>query len=290
MRIGTQHHRAHHRPEGERITHQDADLAGTSEPRLREVFAEAHTAVPHNIGTWAMQASFADHGDWAGLGAFVKTTQPAPAAKAAAPVKAPAEPDDLTNLQGIGPKAAKALGSAGITTYAALAAAGEPTLRKALHDKDMTAPANIATWPMQADYAVRGDWRGLARYNQRSGAGKAAPKAKAAPAAAPAPAPAAAKPDDLTQLTGIGPRIASLLTEGGVTTFGALQHMSSEELREIDHGRRCAAAVEPRQLADAGVVRGQGRLEGPGRLQQAAQPLRRLRGPVTGERATRREG
>ncbi len=94
----------------------------------------------------------------------------------------------------------------------------------------MTAPSNIATWPMQADYAVRGDWRGLAKYNQKATAGKAtAPKPKAAPAAA---APAA-KPDDLTQLTGIGPRIASLLAEGGVTTYSELQHMSSEELREI---------------------------------------------------------
>ena len=168
-------------------------------------------------------------------------------------------------------------GAAGITTYEALAAAGEPTLRKALHDKDMTAPANIATWPMQADYAVRGDWRGLARYNQKGTAGKAsAPKPKAAPA----PASPASKPDDFTQLNGIGPRIASLLAEGGVTTYSALQHMSSEELREIDHQRRRAAAVEPRQLADPGLVRGEGRLERPRRLQQAAQRLRPA-GPIT---------
>ena len=55
----------------------------------------------------------------------------------------------------------------------------------------MTAPANIATWPMQADYAVRGDWRGLAKYNQKAATGKAAaPKAKAAPPlAAPAASP-----------------------------------------------------------------------------------------------------
>ncbi len=206
-----------------------ADLAAKSEPQLRQVFSDAHTAVPRSVSTWAMQASFAERGDWAGLKAFVKETQPAAPAKVAAAAKAAPEPDDLTNLQGIGPKAAKALGAAGITTYAALAAAGEPTLRKALHDKDMTAPANIATWPMQADYAVRGDWRGLAKYNQKGATGKAsAPKPKAAPAVA-----APAKPDDLTQLSGIGPRIASLLAEGGVTTYSELQHMSSEELREI---------------------------------------------------------
>ena len=201
------------------------DLAAKSEPQLRGAFSDAHTAVPRSVSTWAMQASFAERGDWAGLKAFNQQTQPA-AAKTTA--KAAAEPDDLTNLAGIGPKAAKALAAAGITTYAVLAAAGEPTLRKALHAQDMTAPSNIGTWPMQADFAVRGDWRGLAKYNQKGATGKAsAPKPKATPAAP------AAKPDDFTQLTGIGPRIASLLAAGGVTTYAELQHMSSEELREI---------------------------------------------------------
>ena len=200
------------------------DLAGTSEPALRGVFSDAHTAVPRSVGTWAMQASFAERGDWAGLKAFNGQTQPA--AKTAA--KAAPEPDDLTNLAGIGPKAARALATGGITTYAALAGAGEPTLRKALHAADMTAPSNVGTWPMQADYALRGDWRGLARYNAR-GSKAATPRATAAPAAA---APAG-KPDDLTQLAGIGPRIASLLADGGVSGYDALSHMSSEELREI---------------------------------------------------------
>jgi predicted flap endonuclease-1-like 5' DNA nuclease len=227
------------------------DLAGASEPELRRVFADSHTAVPRNINTWAMQASFAEHGDWAGLQAFIKASQPAASAKAPAKAATPAaaapaapapEPDDLTNLHGIGPKAAKALGAAGITTYETLAAAGEPTLRKALHDKDMTAPANIATWPMQADYAVRGDWRGLAKYNQKATAGNApAAKAKAAPVVA---APAA-KPDDLTQLHGIGARISTLLADGGVTTYSELQHMSSEELREIISG---GGALPPSSL------------------------------------------
>ena len=207
-----------------------ADLAATSEPKLRQVFSDAHTATPRTIGTWSMQASFAERGDWEGLKAFVATTQPATRPKAT-PTAAPApEPDDLTNLVGIGPKAAKALAAAGITTFDALAAAGEPQLRKALHAQDMTAPANIATWPMQADYAVRSDWRGLAKYNQKSSGAKAAgPKAKAAPASA----TPAAKPDDFTQLTGIGPRISTLLADGGVTTYAELQHLSSEELREI---------------------------------------------------------
>lgn len=193
-------------------------------------FSDAHTAVPRNVSTWAMQASFAEHGDWAGLKAFVKTTQPVAPEKAAAaaPVAAP-EPDDLTNLVGIGPKANKALVAAGITTYQALSDASEPQLRKALHDKDMLAPSNIGTWPMQAAFAANGDWRSLGKNNQKSARGKAsATKPKPASAAAPA-----VRPDDLTQLRGIGQRIATILADGGVTTYAQLQHMSTEELQEI---------------------------------------------------------
>ena len=31
----------------------------------------------------------------------------------------------------------------------------------------MTPPANVATWPMQASYAARGDWQGLMKHNQK---------------------------------------------------------------------------------------------------------------------------
>jgi predicted flap endonuclease-1-like 5' DNA nuclease len=159
----------------------------------------------------------------------------APVAAQAAPTEEPATPkraavaasDDLTQLAGIGPKAATALAAAGITTYGALAQANEPELRHALHEADMVPPQNVATWPMQATYAAKGDWQGLMKHNQkasRASARTAKPKAAAA---------ATAAPDDLTQLSGIGPRIASILAEGGVTTYAQLEHTSPEKLREI---------------------------------------------------------
>jgi predicted flap endonuclease-1-like 5' DNA nuclease len=153
----------------------------------------------------------------------------APVAAAAAVAAAPAaSPDDLTQLAGVGPKASAALATAGITTYAALAEANEPQVRHALHAADMAPPANVGSWPMQASYAAKGDWQGLMKYNKRSSepshsaASKAkAPKAKAAP------------PDDLTQLTGIGPRISSILNDGGVTTYVELEHTDPSDLRKI---------------------------------------------------------
>jgi len=135
--------------------------------------------------------------------------------------------DDLTQLVGVGPKAATALAAAGYATYASLAEANEPQLRHALHEADMVPPGNVGTWPMQASYAVKGDWQGLMKYNQKAskpagGAKKPAAKAEAK-----------AAPDDLTQLSGIGPRISTILSAGGITTYAELEHTDPSELRRI---------------------------------------------------------
>ena len=149
------------------------------------------------------------------------------AAAAPAAAAAVAAGDDLTQLVGIGPKAAAALAAAGITTYAALADTNEPQLRHALHEADMMPPGNVATWPMQATYAVKGDWQGLMKHNEKAMAGKPRPAAARGASASTAP------PDDLTQINGIGPRIASILNDGGITTFAELQHANTGDLRQI---------------------------------------------------------
>jgi predicted flap endonuclease-1-like 5' DNA nuclease len=145
-------------------------------------------------------------------------------AAAAAPVEARA--DDLTQLVGVGPKASAALVAAGVTTFAALAEQNEPQLRRALHDADMAPPANVGTWPMQASLAAKGDWQGLMKYNNQAARSRPAPQ-PAAPAAAAEPA------QDLTQIKGIGPRIASILNDGGITNYAQLEHANGGELRQI---------------------------------------------------------
>ncbi len=132
----------------------------------------------------------------------------------------------MTQLSGVGPKASEALAAAGITTYAALAEANEPQVRHALHSADMAPPANVGTWPMQASYAANGDWQGLMKYNKRLSEPKHHGAAKSKPAKA-------AAADDLTQLNGIGPRISSILSDGGVTTYDELQHTDPADLRKI---------------------------------------------------------
>ena len=209
-----------------------AALASISEPDLRRTLTDAHATVPRDVNTWAMQASFAAKGDWRGLDAFVRQTEP----EAAAPrgrTNGQGPADDLTQLSGIGPKAAKALAAGGLASYAALAKANEPEIRRVLHDGDMVPPSSVSSWPMQASYAEKGDWQGLNKYNQKQAASRStAPKAAKA-AAATAVAAAATEPDDLTRLSGIGPRMEVLLNEGGVMTYDQLAHQKPEDLRLI---------------------------------------------------------
>ena len=103
-----------------------------------------------------------------------------PSPVAAAPAAAAVSPaDDLTQLAASGPRRQPRSTAAGITTYAALAAvqrAAAPPCALRVRD---AAAGQRATWPMQADYAAKGDWQGLMKRNQKS-----RPAASAAAAAA----------------------------------------------------------------------------------------------------------
>jgi hypothetical protein len=70
------------------------------------------------------------------------------------------EPDDLTKLEGIGPKVSKVLNEAGIATFAALAHANPADIQKALSAAGMQM-MNPDGWIEQAVLAAKGDWDGL---------------------------------------------------------------------------------------------------------------------------------
>ncbi|MCV2392713.1 helix-hairpin-helix domain-containing protein [Actinotalea sp. M2MS4P-6] len=78
---------------------------------------------------------------------------PAPTEPASSASPAPAEPasaDDLTRIEGIGPKIGAALVAAGLTTFAALAEADEDTLRAALSAANVRLAPSLPTWSAQA--------------------------------------------------------------------------------------------------------------------------------------------
>jgi hypothetical protein len=103
---------------------------------------------------------------------------PAPEPEAAAeaePAPAPepeAAADDLTKIEGIGPKMQAALKAAGITTFARLAQASEDELRAAIEAAGMRFAPSAKTWAEQAAFAARGDWDGLAAFQASLTAGR----------------------------------------------------------------------------------------------------------------------
>ncbi|MGE0311974.1 MAG: helix-hairpin-helix domain-containing protein [Lautropia sp.] len=106
----------------------------------------------------------------------------APAAAAAesatVPATEPGRPDDLTKVEGIGPKIAGLLKDAGIGSFAALANAPVPTLRQVLGDAGQRfAMHDPSTWPEQASLAARGDWDALASLQAALHGGRRAPGA-----------------------------------------------------------------------------------------------------------------
>ena len=75
-------------------------------------------------------------------------------------VETPAEVDDLTKIEGIGPKVSKVLANAGITTFAGLIEAGAKKVDSIL-DAAGLHMMDSAGWIEQAKLAAMADWEKL---------------------------------------------------------------------------------------------------------------------------------
>jgi predicted flap endonuclease-1-like 5' DNA nuclease len=76
---------------------------------------------------------------------------------------APAVPDDLKLVEGIGPKIAAVLAGSGILTFAQLAGTEVERLRQILEEANpnLLRLADPSTWPQQARLAAEGAWEEL---------------------------------------------------------------------------------------------------------------------------------
>lgn len=81
-----------------------------------------------------------------------------------------AEPEDLTRIEGIGPKTAAALKTGGITTYAQLASLDPDATKEILRAAGVRVAVSVS-WSRQAALAAVGDWDGLAEYQGSLSAG-----------------------------------------------------------------------------------------------------------------------
>lgn len=81
--------------------------------------------------------------------------------------------DNLTKIEGIGPKIASILNEKGIFTFGHLALSSEAKLRAILDEQgDHYKIHEPGTWPKQADLAVKGDWETLLAWQKELKGGK----------------------------------------------------------------------------------------------------------------------
>jgi large subunit ribosomal protein L27 len=85
----------------------------------------------------------------------------APVAEVRAPKKSKTSGDDLTVIEGIGPKMSGALVAAGIDTFDKLADASEDQIKAAIEAAGLRFAPSLGTWAEQAGFAARSDWDGL---------------------------------------------------------------------------------------------------------------------------------
>lgn len=101
----------------------------------------------------------------------VPTVASAPSNGTSKPSK-PGKGDDLTTIEGIGPKMSQALIAAGIDTFAKLATQTEEGLRAMIQEAGMSFSPSLPTWAEQASYAAKGDWDGLKKFQKELVAGR----------------------------------------------------------------------------------------------------------------------
>jgi predicted flap endonuclease-1-like 5' DNA nuclease len=138
----------------------------------------------------------------------------------------PKRRDDLTKIEGVGPKINDLLHAGGISTFEELANTTPGQIQSILHAEGaqykIHDPSTL-TWPRQARLAADGKWAELKKWQDESLTVGREEAVSAVPE----------KKDDLTKIEGIGPKINELLNTAGIYTFAKLSSTKYEKLKNI---------------------------------------------------------
>jgi ribosomal protein L30 len=132
--------------------------------KVEEVDAPADTAATSKPAKQTRQAAQPVAQVEAPAAESTETKAPAKTSRKSA---AAASGDDLTKIEGIGPKMSAALIAAEIDTFEKLAASTESQLRSAIEAAGMRLAPGLESWPEQAEFAAKGDWDGLEKLQSR---------------------------------------------------------------------------------------------------------------------------
>ncbi len=150
--------------------------------------------------------------------------------------------DDLKLVEGIGPKIEELFHTAGLKTWASVAATKPEQLKEILHAAgERFQMHDPGTWPKQCQMMVDDEWAALMKYHEVLDGGvpvdAAAVQAKKAPVvdytAVSALYGKKVKADDLKLVEGIGPKIEELLHAAGLKTWASVAASKTEKLKEI---------------------------------------------------------
>ncbi len=223
-----------------------SDLASKTPAELREILGPEFAV--EDLATWSDQAILASTGDWDGLRAWQQQMVGGGEATGDSSSEPEVQPvdispsDDLTKIEGIGPKIAENLNAAGIRTFADLAALTPDQIRGVLGST--FASHDPTTWPEQAKMAAEGRWDELKAWQAQLDGGREV----------------AVEPDDLKAIEGIGPRIEEILNQAGVMTYAQLASMTSDEIRKIlESAGNQFAAHDPTTWPDQAKMAAEGR-------------------------------
>ncbi len=193
-----------------------------------------------------------------------KTKQPSKKAVVTSPYTK-LKKDNLQIIEGIGPKMDEVLKKHGIKTWSDLAGQTPSELRLLLDNENPKRYRIIdpTTWSDQAQLAVDGKWRELIALQKDLDTGKTntvgGTDSKLEKMMQRMGLLKKWRQDDLKAIEGIGPKIAGLLKEQGITSWKALSQASVDTLKEVLHkaGPRFKLAdpntwPKQAQLADEG--------------------------------------
>jgi len=136
--------------------------------------------------------------------------------------------DNLQIIEGIGPKISRTLQSAGISNWGELAGKSAAELEVILTTAGISTKINNPkTWPEQARLANEGEWEELVKYQKFLDTGMESKgdfdtPAKVEKLYLKAIGFAGAKPENLKVVEGVGPKIESLLKDGGINNWSEL--------------------------------------------------------------------
>jgi DNA-directed RNA polymerase subunit beta' len=220
------------------------ELANSRPDQIRDILTAAGGLYARqDPTTWAQQAAMAEAGQWDELKAWQDELQGGVmmGAVAAGPK------DDLTRIEGVGPKIEEHLNNAGIHTYQELANASPDQIRTILDNAGGLAAHDPTTWPQQAVMAAQGQWHELQAWQDQLDGGRVVE---------------AAQPDDLTKVEGIGPAIQSHLNAAGIMTFEQLSNTSVDDIRGLLAAAGPAfASHDPTTWPQQAAMAAQGRWE-----------------------------